>query len=166
MSIAQPEREAALLAGLSLVSVNKVAMSVERHSVDDVTGVQFVVEAKYGATERQVFFQFDSHLALGGTAGAVADLRTSIVALFAVSETAGSDWQELLPGVAGLAAMAAHPYAREAFGTLAVGVGLPPITLGLLRAGLPNPDSVTVGSSTFNLSATQGVDEPVPESGG
>ena len=115
MSVAQPEREAALLAGLSLVSVNKVAMSVERHSVDDVTGVQFVVEAKYGATERQVFFQFDSHLALGGTAGAVADLRTSIVALFGVSETAGSDGRELLPGVAGLAAITTH-HARPAQG--------------------------------------------------
>lgn len=166
MSLAQPDREAALLAGLSLVSVNKVAMSVERRFDDEVTGVQFVVEAKYGATDRQVFFQFDSHLALSGTSGTVADLRTSIVALFAVSETAGDEWHELLPGVAGLAAMAAHPYAREAFGTLAVGVGLPPVTLGLLRAGLPNPDSVTVGSSTFNLSTTQGVDEPVPESGG
>ena len=61
------------------------------------------------------FCQFDSHLTLSGTVGAVADLRTSIVALFGVSETAGSDWQELLPGVAGLAAVTTH-HARPAQG--------------------------------------------------
>lgn len=57
--------------------------------------------------------------------------------------------------------LAAHPYLRASFNDLSNQVGVPGMSLGLLRMGATNPESLTIGNKLFSFGESTIVSDEV-----
>jgi hypothetical protein len=81
----------------------------------------------------------------------VADLESHVVVDFFQPGNSFVFTQEDCNMFAPMALIAGHPYLRQNLSSIAGMLGLPSVTLGFLRIGNPNPESITIGNKLFNL---------------
>ena len=166
-----------LIGCLSLINISKSLLHSEKLSETDVNGVQFTAEIA-NATEPNVLkfkIVYKLRLLSGPLKANLTDVDTrelkadevspteempsdvgileaTAIVTFQVVNPPRPGWEESVMLANGLAIMAAHPYLREALANSAQSIGYPPITLGLLRAGVMTPDSVAVGQRVYPFS--------------
>ncbi len=102
-----------------------------------------------------VAFEIRDRLELTGIGPShIATLSAGATVLFSMKDASRLEESDgAIAQLAGFAVLVAHPYLRAAISQLASGIGLPSITLGLLRVGAAHPDTVTVLDRVFSLDA-------------
>jgi len=142
-----------LLPQLTLTEIAGRAVEARREGPLPCEGVSF--EARWGAAihPEGVTFEVLERVDLAGAEGqAIATISASVAVVFSLPERSRLEGHgESLAALAGFAHLSAHPFLRSSIATLSSQIGLPIVTVGLLRAGSANPESVTVADRVFHL---------------
>lgn len=142
------DREA-LVDKLTLANVYCVGFEGELESSDPAESFNVSLEPSYRVLPGTFDYLFEATCEPHSGAGdRVAVVRASIVASFDVdssivtADVPGNlvDWVG-----ANIATYAAYPYIREALQGLATRLGIPNLTMDLLKRGEPLPDGLTIG---------------------
>lgn len=145
-----------LLPRLTLTEIAGRAVEARREGPLPCEGVTF--QSRWGAAihPEGVAFEVLERLDLAGTAGqAIATISASVAVVFSLPESSRLEGQEeSLAELAGFAHLSAHPFLRSSIAALSAQIGLPIVTVGLLRAGSARPESVTVADRVFHLDAS------------
>lgn len=142
-----------LLPQMTLTEIAGRAVEARREGPLPCEGVN--VQTQWGAAihPEGVAFEVLERLDLTGSEGlAIATISASVAVAFTLPDSSRLEGQdELLAELAAFALMAAHPYLRSTIAALSTQVGLPGVTVGLLRAGSGHPESVTILDRVFWL---------------
>lgn len=172
--ILEPYTPEELIGCLRLISISKSQLHAEKLSDIPVNGVQFTAEIanatepdslkfkiayklrllsgplKTGTTNVETAQQEPNDVeALEQEPSDVGLLEVTAIVIYQVVNPPRPGWEEAIMLASGIAIMAAHPYLREAIASSAQSIDYPPITLGLLRAGIMTPESVAVGQRVY-----------------
>lgn len=142
-----------LMPQLALTEIAGRAVEARREGPLPCEGVNFQTQWGAAIHPEGVAFEVLERLDLTGSEGlAIATISASVAVVFTLPESSRIEGQdELLAELAGFAHMAAHPYLRSTIAALSAQIGLPVVTVGLLRAGSGHPESVTILDRVFWL---------------
>ena len=165
-----------LIGCLRLINISKSHLHAEKLSDISVNGVQFTAEIanatepnslkfkiayklrllsgplKTGTTNVETPQQEPSDVEVGEQEPTdVGSLEATAIVIYQVVNPPRPGWEGAIMLASGLAIMAAHPYLREAIASSAQSMDYPPITLGLLRAGVMTPESVAIGQRVYSF---------------
>jgi hypothetical protein len=139
------------LANIQLAHVGCSDLHAEQITGGVVSGVNLNSEAKYGFEKEHLNFRVTTTLELMSPEGVVARLSAAAVAIFKAGRELTPEDQDLANEVGAAALMITQPFIRESLSDLARRVGLPPVSLGLLRIGMDRPETVTVGDRIYQF---------------
>ena len=153
-----------LIGCLRLINISKSRIHSEKLTDIPINGVQFTAEIANAIDSNTLKFKIAYKLRLlsgplnTGETNAesvepepsdVGILEATAIVTYQVVNPPRPGWEKSIMIASGLAIMSAHPYLREAIANAAQTIDYPPITLGLLRAGMMTPESVAVGQRVY-----------------
>lgn len=145
-----------LVNSLQLANVSTMSVKADRSSSLEVLGASVTSNAASMVTSTGISYKIDYRVLLRSTEvdspeSQVATLESSVVVDFFRPDESIVLNQADCDVFAPMALIAGHPYLRQNLSFLANTLGLPSLTLGLLRLGNPNPESISIGNKLFNL---------------
>lgn len=119
-----------------------------RHSGETPSHVKVSLESNMAAGQDRVDYMFKANCTLSSDTTedtpAVADISVSIVVNFAISEGPQASESVLSAFGEEVGILAAYPYLRQNIQDLSSRIGLPALTLGLMRRGDSSPLSAAM----------------------
>jgi hypothetical protein len=139
-----------LLARLTLANVYSFKFSAERHMAGDPDQFAIDIEPLHALSEDRVDYLFEAKCFPRTDEGEdIATIEASIVCSFDFDdpEVAESADVEVIEWIGGnVALFAAYPYIRESIQAHATRLGMPNLTMDILKRGRELPDGVRIGS--------------------
>lgn len=146
------------LADVQLVHIGLNQINGQQFLVGDIDDVNLRTETKFAVEGESLIFLVSNGLDLNGPLGEMVALSATAVAIFKAPRALSEADQNLVSEVGGATLMITQPVLREAISDLANKLGLPRVTLGLLRFGHERPESVTIGEKIYSFDQQNGDD--------
>jgi len=142
-----------LMLEVTLTEITGRAVEARREGPLPCERVNFQTQWGAAIHPEGMTFEVLERLDLTGSGGlAIATISASVTVVLALPESSRLEGHDqVLAELAGFAHMAAHPYLRSTIATLSTQIGLPVVTVGLLRSGSTHPESVTILDRAFRI---------------
>lgn len=142
------------LSDVQLVQIGLNQISGQQFLVGEINSVNLKTEKKFAMENDSLIYLVSNELELKGPIGNIGLITATVVVVFKAPRVLGVDDQKLVSEVGGATLMIAQPVLREAISDIGNKLGIPRITLGLLRFGQDRPESVTIGENIFSFNQT------------
>jgi hypothetical protein len=141
---------------IDLADIGLVALRGNRYTNFEIVNVNFTTNIGFAQEKQLLSYKVDYLIqllgsAIGETNSSVAEIEISLVVNLLLKSEAIEFEKDDLSDLAQFAVFSAHTFARAHVSQIATTLRLPQITLGALRKGAANLDTISVGEKVFNF---------------